>query len=132
MYEETAESDRLLKDVAICAASSHLKELLDRGEFGTLQKMERLDLICSSYHTLGTHMGLDRQMSLFQQAYTARCVILKMSASLRLPLRSWPNAALLIISIAGTTAAVAVSISRHDGDQGLAEVTFGWAGTNRG
>ncbi|KAF8852305.1 hypothetical protein BDZ45DRAFT_749703 [Acephala macrosclerotiorum] len=36
MYDELPESDRLLKDVAIEAAASHVKELIDRGEFATL------------------------------------------------------------------------------------------------
>ena len=38
MYDELPESDRLLKDVAIKAAASHIKELADRGEFAELCK----------------------------------------------------------------------------------------------
>jgi len=59
MYEGTAESDRALKHIAICAASSHLKELRDRGEFGTLCKENgELDLTCSSYPMLNSQLGL--------------------------------------------------------------------------
>jgi hypothetical protein len=39
VYEETVETDRMLKDVAIVIAGKHAKELLDRGEFNDLCKM---------------------------------------------------------------------------------------------
>ncbi|PQE26683.1 BTB POZ domain protein [Rutstroemia sp. NJR-2017a BBW] len=38
IYDELPDSDRLLKDVAIQAAASHIKELADRGEFAALCK----------------------------------------------------------------------------------------------
>jgi hypothetical protein len=38
LYEETLESDRLLKDVAIKTAGEHVNELMDRGEFAVLYK----------------------------------------------------------------------------------------------
>ena len=38
LYDETAESDRLFRDVAIKAAASHINKLLDLGEFVELCK----------------------------------------------------------------------------------------------
>lgn len=38
LYEETTESDRLLKDVAITADGGNVKVLVDRGEFATMCK----------------------------------------------------------------------------------------------
>ncbi|RAL67796.1 hypothetical protein DID88_008523 [Monilinia fructigena] len=38
MYDELPESDRLLKDIAIQAAASHVNKLVDRGEFAALCK----------------------------------------------------------------------------------------------
>ena len=38
MYEETVETDRPLKDVAVNVAAKHAKQLVDRGEFVELCK----------------------------------------------------------------------------------------------
>jgi hypothetical protein len=38
MYDELPDSDRLLKDIAVEAAASHVKELVDRGDFVALCK----------------------------------------------------------------------------------------------
>jgi ribosomal protein S27AE len=38
LYEETSESDRMLKNIAITVAGAHAKVLVDRGEFATLCK----------------------------------------------------------------------------------------------
>jgi hypothetical protein len=38
LYEETLDSDRFLKDIAMKTASDHAKELTDRGEFVSLCK----------------------------------------------------------------------------------------------
>ena len=39
LYEETLESDRLLKDVAVKTAGKHVKDLVDRGEFAALCRL---------------------------------------------------------------------------------------------
>ncbi|KAF5876306.1 putative btb poz domain protein [Botrytis fragariae] len=59
MYDELPESDRLLKDIAIQAAASHVNELVDRGEFAALCKENgdiAFDVLKASLH-VSTHSG---------------------------------------------------------------------------
>ncbi|CZR69761.1 uncharacterized protein PAC_19661 [Phialocephala subalpina] len=60
MYDELPESDRLIKDVAIEAAASHVKELTDRGEFAALCRENgdiALDVLKACSNLLADHGG---------------------------------------------------------------------------
>ncbi|TVY83182.1 hypothetical protein LSUE1_G003669 [Lachnellula suecica] len=73
LYEETPESDRLLKNVAITTAGKQTKELVDRGEFAALCKengeiafdVMKASFLSSQMHTCGDCGRTDAETSFY-------------------------------------------------------------------